>query len=517
MIKTKPDKHVEETFAKMKRECYAQSSGIVYTSEVPRAAIDMATYEIMINPESFKEFLNMTPEQIAAGYLQHEYQGHLVNHPFDVKRVVAESIALQNMNVDDNKANFVRNRFDDIVANLKVWNYYDARELASLYANFKSQMKYDDVEKNLYQIILETDIGVKPDKEIKAYAEKLRKIDFLSGRPIKNIRECEAQIKRFYKVIEPLLKDVDSKNESAFGDIKMSDIPSKEIEKAVKSLAVGGDVKLEDAKKFLKEYAKNKGINEKKSGKPKEFSEAGNSFSNNPDVYANQVIYDGFSEQYTLRIKKLPIKTNGGLYPSGYEDWESSDSVEKMDPFASFGLIAPGITKKTTESKMSTYGKGESVPDLFILLDDSGSMPNPTENVSSAVLASFVAAKNYVRNGAEVGVSRFSDRTTEPVFSKYEKKALEELLKFKSGGATNVDIDIIDNKISNRKNKLDAILITDGQISNRSAVVNYLSTYNRAFMFEIGKSGNPKKEEKVIVYPISKPEDIAKIIIDEVV
>ncbi len=46
--------------------------------------------------------------------------------------------------------------------------------------------------------------------------------------------------------------------------------------------------------------------------------------------------------------------------------------------------------------------------------------------------------------------------------------------------------------------------------------MTYLSDFNRAFMFEIGTSGEPEKRDRVTVYHIAKEEDLSKIIIGEV-
>lgn len=536
---------VMSIFGKMRTECYADVKGVEYSEAVPMAAIDFGSDKIMINPKSFANFekKGMTPQEIVKGYLQHEYFGHKANHPFDVKRIVAEDIALNRAGLDETTRNYARNRFDDMIGNLKTWNSHEADELRKLYSAFESTSKFDDVEKVVYQDILGRDFGAnKKSPELDGYAKKLKKMDLLSGTPVKSVRESMEQVVDFYNTIRPLVDEMKNKKQSPFGKNNnngngpggkgaegtgqgggLSDMPSKAVEKAVKELMEGGEIGTEDAKKFLKRYAEEKNEAEKKEAATQNNGNLGGApggvFLDNPDVYTDKVLYNVLSERYSLKIKKLPIEHKGGAYPCGYESWSSSDPPHEIDPFTSFGIIAPGITKKVETKGLNAFGTCEKTPDLLILLDDSGSMQNPTTGISHAVLSSFVAAKSYVRNGSEVAPGRFSDRTTVPEFSRDEGRVIDELLKFKSGGDTHVDLPVVEETVKKgKKNKkeLDVILISDGQIDNKRDAMAYLSDFSRAFMFEIGTSGSPEKRDRVTVYHIAKKEDLSKIIIGEV-
>lgn len=513
-----PESEVMGIFGKMRAECYADVSGVEYSQTIPMAAIDFGSDKILINPKSFAEFENkgMTQEEVVKGYLQHEYFGHKASHPFDVKRIVAEDIALSGLGLDETTRNYTRNRFDDLVGNLKTWNSHEADELRRLYSNFESTSKFDDAEKMFYQDVLGRDFAAKQSNELQPYVSKLKELYLLSGTPVKSVRESMKQVVEFYNAIRPLVDEMkDAAGKNGAGE-DLSDIPSKEIEKAVKELMDGGEIGAEDAKKFLKRYAEEKREAEKKKwqggGAP------GGGFSDNPDVYADKVLYNALSEKYSLKIKKLPIERKGGTYPCGYAPWSSSDPPHEIDHFTSFGIIAPGITKKAETKGLNAYGTFEKTPDLLILLDDSGSMQDPTAAVSHAVLSSFVAAKSYIRNGSEVAPVRFSDRTTRPGFSRSEAGVIDELLKFKSGDDTHLDLAEVEKTLRKMGSKkdLDAILISDGEIDNRNEALRYLSDFNRAFMFEIGTSGGPEKKDGVTIYHISKEEDLSNIIVGEV-
>lgn len=501
--------------------CYAEVNSVEYSSDIDYyAIIDWNTNIISINPKVFEYFgkKGMSKEEIIKGLLQHEYLGHKAQHPFDTKRVIAEYIALREIGAKH--GDYVRWMYDDIVANLKVWNIYKAKELLELYKNCDPKSKLGNVERMLYQYVLNINLGV-TQGELRPYVEKLKGINFLSGTPIKSVRECRRQVKRFYKIIKPLLEDTEKEmSKMPFGEQSIHELPEGEVQKALRELIEEGEISLEKAKRFLKEYGEKKyeESQQEQEGEKSIGGGPGGKFSNNPEMYANKVIYNILSENYRLEIKKLPLKKNGGLCPAGYAPWGISDPVEDIDPFTSYGIIAPGITKKIRRAPTEYFGEMEKVPDLLLLLDDSGSMPNPVEDISEAVLSSFVVAKNYVRNGGKVAPIRFSDRTTTSEFLGEEDKILEELLKFKSGGDTQVELDKVEEVVKDKKKEeLDAIIITDGQIGNRDEVIDYLSQFNRPFMFEIGKKGEPQKEKKVIVYPIGRDEDIAKIVIDRVI
>ena len=231
-------------------------------------------------------------------------------------------------------------------------------------------------------------------------------------------------------------------------------------------------------------------------------------------------------EKYDVLIKGIPLETKKGIYPSGYREFEAGDEALDIDPFSSNGRILPGITKRIIKKPIRYHGNAEATPDLVLLLDDSGSMPNPKECISNAVLGSYAVAREYLANKAEVAVGRFSDRTCLQDFSDDKDIVLNELLRFKSGDTTRVDLGKM--KKAGRE-KADYILITDDQISNRAEVLQYLNERAkngaRAYLIRIGMNETESTREKeyplVKIFNVQGKEyqhgaDLGKLILDDV-
>lgn len=523
------EENITKILEVMKQEVYAPVKGIKFDEIVPYAAVSLEDYIIHINPSCYDELKKkgLSEEEISKAFLQHEYIGHIVYHPFDLRRMVAEQIELSDIGVPEGQKDIARNFFDDYTANLKVWNYHNAEELKELYRSLESGSKLDVLQRLFYQKVMSEDFGVSDERELEPYVEKLKEIGFLSGSPVKPVRECISQVRQFYRALEPLFKE-ESQKEDGKGSCQDRDspsssnrnggrpfnsIPRKAVEKEVKKLVEDRDMSPAKAKRFLKQYSQEKSCSDDESlyGPP------GGEFLQNPDIYADMVVYDALSEKYSLKIEEIPLKSNGGAYPKGYSSWGLGDSLGDVDPFTSYGVIVPGISKKVERGGMKTFGTLKGIPCLLLLLDDSGSMPKPYEVISPAVLASFVVSKSYIRRDSKVAPLRFSDRTTKVGFLRDEMSVLNELLKFKDGGDTKIDLDVVEEVVAGRdKSLLDAVIITDSKIENRSKAIDYFSRYNHAFMFEIGKEGKMTIENGVIVYPIGNGENISDIVIGKV-
>ena len=95
-------------------------------------------------------------------------------------------------------------------------------------------------------------------------------------------------------------------------------------------------------------------------------------------------------------------------FPIGFKEWE--DDVYKLDIVESRGLIIPDYSQEHRLVPRKKKSKGFDAPSAVILVDSSGSMPDPSgvNPCSLAALGAVVVAENYLRNDRSVGVLNFS-------------------------------------------------------------------------------------------------------------
>ncbi|HYD03715.1 MAG TPA: hypothetical protein VEC16_05445, partial [Alphaproteobacteria bacterium] len=129
------------------------------------------------------------------------------------------------------------------------------------------------------------------------------------------------------------------------------------------------------------------------------------------EITANDDLIDFYerkSNGFNLYIFKKPLMTNDKVKtPFSNNNFTPEDPFHKLNPFSS-PFILPGISKKIHDIPLPQYKMNYDYPKGFISLDTSGSMRNPANGISYAVLTGFVLAKNYHANGAGVGVFNFS-------------------------------------------------------------------------------------------------------------
>ena len=124
---------------------------------------------------------------------------------------------------------------------------------------------------------------------------------------------------------------------------------------------------------------------------------------------ANPLFYMRLAENYSLPLNKRQTKKSGALYPFSHSPWEVGKSFLHIDPWTSLGKIMPGLTQIWERREGDIFGNEEGTPNCIIMIDSSGSMTNPKQYLSQAVLGAACAANAYLRNDAMVAVYNFSD------------------------------------------------------------------------------------------------------------
>jgi uncharacterized protein with von Willebrand factor type A (vWA) domain len=107
------------------------------------------------------------------------------------------------------------------------------------------------------------------------------------------------------------------------------------------------------------------------------------------------------------------------------------------------------------------------------VIDSSGSMTDPERGVSYAVLGAFVIARNYLENGARVGVVNFSNENLN-LFPTRGDAVFDQLILYQGGG-THLDVKELEAYLRKLSSQPDLIVITDGGIENFEEVLEFFT------------------------------------------
>lgn len=205
----------------------------------------------------------------------------------------------------------------------------------------------------------------------------------------------EQGIKEYAKILAPFLQsDENVKSAQSFDSSGAGAIPSPE-----------------EVKDLLGEIARrlaNLGPNGLPTNNDalKEFRSILAGFGEGDIVKASVVFYENLAKKYNVKFATQPYGRSRSS-PFSLQKWSPSDSLEDLDvqqTLVTSGIVLPGVTTQKWQSRTTSVkgGEQECVPTLDILIDSSGSMPNPVETISLPVLAGFVAARRAKRQGVRV-------------------------------------------------------------------------------------------------------------------
>ncbi len=204
----------------------------------------------------------------------------------------------------------------------------------------------------------------------------------------------EGAIKDYARVLAPFMTEENSKNSCVVDCSGEHSIPSSE-----------------QAKELLGEIARRL-ARQGSDGLPtnpdaiREYRDVVAGWGEGDIVKASVSFYEQLALKYCVRFASQPYGRQRSS-PFSLRKWCPSDPVGELDVQHSVltsGVVVPGVTTQKWRSRTSTVksGERECIPTLDILIDSSGSMPNPVEVVSLPVLAGFVAARRAQRQGVRV-------------------------------------------------------------------------------------------------------------------
>ncbi len=236
--------------------------------------------------------------------------------------------------------------------------------------------------------------------------------------------------------------------------------------------------------------------------------------------------------RFDVRAPKL-----SGSLPVTPELWRLGDPVEELDVVQSlqaFPVLVPNMsTRRWQRMEPPGSSDSESLPDLLLVIDSSGSM---TWRMSSkrvagpyhtALVAAFAAMNFAVKNGRRIAAINFSDGTKTCDWST-ERKEVERTLLTYQGGGTVAPVKSIEGMCNASESRVLAIVITDAEIVNWSHLIRSVSVLSRRghrlVFFHIG-SGSSSRDKKThdsirsagaAVYGIKSPKDLPRLVVREV-
>jgi hypothetical protein len=396
------------------------------------------------------------------GIFHHELN-HWAKHPYDLKTLILEYHWLGETTAKDD----IRNLFDDVIVNLDLVINRGLDEVAQAYREQPATSKIDRLLRVFYTRVTGTDFGcIRVGSILEQRISDLCTINFLD---LSRVR-LKSNIRRFAHIIEDLLEET---IELPFLFFALRDFRAENVSKAMEGIA--REVLPQEYRRIAAELLKElENSGELSAGK----RSGGVGISPGRKVPAKDLErpdvswYRSRANRYSISIESL-IK-QGSLYPNQITFFELDDSIDTFHPVESYGKLLPSLAKKHELEEFERFGE-ISVPDAVVIMDSSGSMPNPKEVISYAVLGAFAVSRNYFELGARVGVINFS-HVNLALAPTRNRQRVYEMLRTYQGHGTTLHIDDLDRYVSSLGGGVkDYILLTDAGIENIGEVVEYLS------------------------------------------
>ncbi|MFP3869336.1 MAG: hypothetical protein ACLFVT_00455 [Syntrophobacteria bacterium] len=426
--------------------------------ETIEIAFSRSRYRILLGEGLVEKF----SEEALLGVFHHELN-HWAKHPYDVRTLILEQHWLGDAEGKDE----IRNFFDDVVVNLDLVVNRGLEQVAQAFRELPPTSKVDNLLRAFYTRVTGVDFGgTVLSRELEQRTTSLRAIDFLDLSKV----QLKGNIRRFAKIVEDLLE---GKMELPFMFFSFGDFRSEDIRRAMREVA--GEVMPQEYQRIASELLDDLGD---PGGMLPERPSGGVGISPGTKQLVQQLTrpevewYANRCSRYSIFVESLIRK--GSLYPDQIVDFELDDGIDTLNPVESYGKILPSLAKKYELAEFERYGQ-VSVPDAVLVIDSSGSMPNPDGVVSYAVLGAFAVAHNYLQLGARVGVVNFSNVNVDLGLTRNKQK-IYEMLKMYQGYGTTLHLDDFHDYVSKLgAGAKDYILITDAGIDNLRQVGAYLA------------------------------------------
>jgi len=479
---------------------------IIFKS-VDDIGLEIKSKQITLSYSFIEEASRKLPAENVIEALLDHCVAHYTVCPWDFSTHLALYLRAKNVLKDTAMGQIATSYFMDVVVDTHCFKEKDT-PLPDLYRHMEKNETLDKIICALYQKIWGIDLNIYGYEEI---SSKLSQIPYLD-------RDLWPQsIHRFSKIIQGLLKpgghfSIISMGQGGFGNYSRVEIEQglrefarssrdpREFQEVIEDLPV----------ELLEEFESDGGM--------------GLSFLHS-STDANAQFYMRLAENYSLPLNKRPAEKSGTFYPFSHSPWELNKPFLDIDPWTSLGKIMPGITQTWERREGDTFGNEEGTPNCIIMVDSSGSMTNPKEYLSQAVLGAACASDAYLRNDAMVAVYNFSDANAgEREILPYtrERAKIYQTLCHYFGGGTRLDVG--DIEILQDPSIPDIFIITDMKITNLKAFIDYLNSLeNRVTAVHIGESDyaeqfkqSMKTRKNISTFFVQRNKDIPKIVLGKI-
>lgn len=447
-------------------------------------ALEITSKTITLNQHFLEEYSAYLPlERIMEALLDHGV-AHYTVCPWDLYTYLTLYKSARDVLNDKGMAVTATSYFMDVVVDTHCFKE-KVTPLPGLYRHMEEKEILDRLIHGLYQKLWGVDLNVH------GYDEKILR---LSQIPYLDRRLWPRSVYRFSKIICGLLKAGGKTTLMSMGQFGLGNYSRMEIDCGLNEFIMFSQ-NPQEFQELIEDF-------------PKELVEdldfdggVGFSFGLRSGD-ANPLFYMRIADNYSLPLNKRPTKKNGALYPFSHSPWEVGKPFMDIDPWTSLGKIMPGLTQRWERRESDIFGNEEGTPNCIIMIDSSGSMVNPKEYFSQAVLGAACASDAYLRNDAMVAVYNFSDanagqREILP-FTRQRARIYQTLCHY-FGGGTRLDLE--DIEILQDPSGPDIFIITDMKITNLNDFIHYLNGLeNRVTAVHIGKSDHTERFKQSVKF-----------------
>ena len=505
------DDILKETWARVrKRHLFPELPTPKYLEEERRVGLDIKGKKISVSREFVGEMAQVLEQQeVLEGLLDHAVS-HYLYCPWDFSTHLKLYREAKGVLKDKEMAQKATDYFMDVVADTHCVSQKDT-PLPKIYRHLK-RGSIDEAIHALLQKIWGVDLGVKGHESV---SRKLSRLPFLDR------SRWGESIRRFARVIQALLeeekKDGNLDSPSPMGSHNPQQYSSQEIERGLRDLAHDA-ARPSEFKEIVHDF-------EKEIMDAMQHGERGMGLGPGQSLDADTLYYMKLAEKYLLPIRNRPMEKSGSLYPHHHVPWEVGSPYQDIDPWTSFGKIMPGITQIWQRQEGEVFGREEGTPDCIVTIDSSGSMTNPKQELSYAVLGAACACDAYLRNEARVAVYNFSDAEAGGRrilnYSDNRKEIYRTLCHY-FGGGTRLLVEHMDALQTEKVP--DIFLITDMQITNLEILIQYFNDCeNRVTAVHIGDNKQVHEfrnsmalRKNVGIYAVQRKKDIPRIVLGRI-